>query len=192
MANWCENEVIIRGPADEIKRYKDSLLKDATGKYYPAFIKGQLPELKDEDEVMAYAKKESNTGNVHYLHYRAIELNVKENSPEELELHFDTAYSKAANLGPEELFPKLSILHKYFEPMNNFHGFVHFVKGKVIAEGHEHGEEQDSPWQMYDYKPWPANVNPLQDKLKDYIVIPCNQLRPIEELVELLKKKGSV
>jgi hypothetical protein len=30
MPNWCENDVLIRGPAEEIKRYKGSLLKDAT------------------------------------------------------------------------------------------------------------------------------------------------------------------
>jgi len=35
LANWCENYYLIRGPAEAITRYKDSILKDATGKYYP-------------------------------------------------------------------------------------------------------------------------------------------------------------
>jgi hypothetical protein len=76
--------------------------------------------------------------------------------------------------------------------MNAYHGFDHYVKGKLIASGYEVGEEQDSPWEMYDYNPWPAGVNPLEEKLKDYIIIPNDQLRPMNELVELLKKDGSV
>lgn len=27
MPNWCENQILIRGPAEEITRYKDCLLK---------------------------------------------------------------------------------------------------------------------------------------------------------------------
>ena len=105
-------------------------------------------------------------------------------------MHFETAWSWAQYLGVD-LFPKLSILHKYFEAMNNFHGFVHYVKGEVIAQGHEEGEEQDSPWEMYDYNPWPVGVNPLEERLKNYIRIPIDQLRPIEELIEHLKKEDN-
>lgn len=68
MPNWCENQVLIRGPAEEIKRYKDSLLKDATGKYYPWFSTVPLPELKDEAEVQAYLEKEYHK-TVYGFHY---------------------------------------------------------------------------------------------------------------------------
>jgi hypothetical protein len=184
MANDCENQVIIRGTAEEIKRYVDSLLKDATGKYYSWFSTVPLPELKDEAEVQAYLEKEYHK-TVYGFHYQATSyLEVIENNPEELELHFDTAYSWAQRLCIDDLFPKLSILHKYYEPMNNIHGFAHYVKGKLIASGYEEGEEQLSPWQMYDYHPWPAGVNPLEEKLKNYIIIPADQLRTLEELVE--------
>jgi hypothetical protein len=189
LPNWCENQVLIRGPAEEIKRYKDSLLKDATGKYYPWISTIPLPALKDEAEVEAYIEKEYDK-TVYGFHYRTICLEVIENNPGKLELHFGTAWSRAQNLCTDELFPRLSILHKYFEPMNGYHGFAHYVKGELIASGHEVSEEQDSPWQMYDYNPWPAGVNPLEEKLKNYIVIPQDQLRPIEELDELLKKEG--
>jgi hypothetical protein len=192
MPNWCENEVLIRGPAEEIKRYKDSLLKDATGKYYPLISTVPLPELKDEAEVEAYIEKEYHNKTMYGLHYNAICLKVIENSPKELELHFRTADSRAQNLCTDELFPKHSILHKYFEPMNGYHGFAHYVKGKMIASGHEVSEEQDSPWQMYDYNPWPAGVNLLEEKPKNYIVIPQDQLRSIEELNELPKKEGAM
>jgi hypothetical protein len=153
MPNWCYNNVLVRGPEDEIRRYKNRLLRDPTGKYYPWLSTAPLPEFKDEAEFKAYTEKESDTGTLFGLHYRVGDFEVIENNPGELELRFDTAHSPAQNLCIEEFFPKLSILHKYFEPMNNFHGFIHIVKGKVIAEGHEHGEEQDSPWQMYDYAP---------------------------------------
>jgi hypothetical protein len=192
LPNWCQNDVLIRGPEDEIRRYKNRLLRDSTGEYYPWFSTIPLPEFKDEAEFKAYTEKESDTGTLFRLHYRVGYFEVIENSPGELELHFDTAYAPVQNVCTDEFYPKLSILHKYFEPMLAFHGFVHIVKGEVIAKGHEQCEEQDSPWQMYDYKPWPIDVNPLQDKLKDYIVIPCNQLRPMEELVEPLKKKGPI
>ena len=189
MPNWCENYVLIRGKAEDIKRYKDSLLKDATGKYYPWLSTVLLPELKDEAEVEAYIAREYDNKTVFKFGCRVIDLEVIENNPEELELHFETANSSAQNLCTNDLFPKLSILHKYFQPMNNFHGFAHYVKGKLIASGHEEGEEQDSSWQMYDYSPWPAGVNPLEEKLKNYIIIPQDQLRPMDELLELLKKE---
>jgi hypothetical protein len=185
--NWCENQVLIRGPAEEIKRFKDSILKDATGKYYPFLSAVPLPELKDKSEVDAYIEKEYKK-TLWAFGYRAKDLEVIEKSSEELELHFETAYSQANYFGVD-LFPKLSVSHKYFEAMNNFHGFVHYVKGEVIAQGHEEGEEQDSPWQMYDYNPWPAGVNPLEEKLKKYIRIPLDQRRPMDELIEHLKKE---
>jgi hypothetical protein len=191
LPNRCENQVLIRGPAEEIKKYKNSILKDATGKYYPWLSMVPISELKDEAEVEAYIEKEYNK-TAFKFHYRVIYLEVIQNNPEELELLFRTAYSWDQNLCTEDLFPKLSILHKYFEPMTGYHGFDHYVKGKLIASGFEVCEEQDSPWEMYDYNPWPAGVNPLEEKLKEYIIIPNDRLRPMNELVELLKKDGSV
>jgi hypothetical protein len=192
LPNWCENYVLIRGPAEEIKKYKDSILKDATGKYYPWLSTVPLPEMKDYAEVEAYIEKEYENKTLFKFQYRVIDLEVIENNPEELELHFSTAYNRAQNLCTEDLFPKFSILHKYFEPMNAYHGFEHYVKGKLIASGYEVSEEQDSPWEMYDYKPRPAGVNSLEEKLKEYNIIPNYRLRPMNELVELLKKDGSV
>jgi hypothetical protein len=186
MPNRCENQLLIRGPADEIKRFKDSLLK-VDNEYYPFISAVPLSELKDKSEANAYIERE-NGKTLWAFHYRVTDLEVIEKSSEELELHFETACSQAKYFG-EDLFPKLSILHKYFEAMNNFHGFVHYVKGEVIAQGHEEGEEQDSQWEMYDYNPWPVGVNPLEERLKNYIKIPLNQLRPIGELDELLKKE---
>jgi hypothetical protein len=81
LPNWCENEVLIRGPAEEIKRYKDRLLKDATGKYYPYLSTVPLPELKGEAEVEAYIAKEYDNKTVYGFHYRAIDLEVIESSP---------------------------------------------------------------------------------------------------------------
>jgi hypothetical protein len=195
MPNWCHNNVLIRGPEDEIRRYKDSLLRDSAGKYYPLFKMGPLPELKGKDEFSKYIHKESNRENLHYLHYRAAYLEVTENSPEELELSFSTAYSQADNLGPEELCRKLAIFHEYFEAINNFHGFVYIVKGKVIAKGcmEEEGREEEFFWKIYfDFNPWPEVADPLIEKLKDRIVIPINKLQPLEKLIELCKKKESV
>jgi hypothetical protein len=103
LPNWCENQVLIRGPAEDIKKYKNSILKDATGKYYPRFSTVPLQELKDEAEVEAYIEKEYNI-TVFKFHYRVIDLEVIENNPEELELLFRTAYSWAQNLCTEDLF----------------------------------------------------------------------------------------
>lgn len=189
MANWCENEVLIRGKVEDIQRYKDSLLKDMTGKYYPFFSTVSLPELKDKAEVDEYLARELDNETLFGFHYRTIDLEVIENNPEELKLKFDTAYSPAINLCIDELFPKLSILHRYFEPMMAYHGFYHYVKGKLIASGDEQCETQESPWQMYDYSPWPAGVNPLEEKLKRYYIIPLDQLRPMDELPEYLNKE---
>jgi hypothetical protein len=150
LPNWCENEVLIRGPIDVMKTYKDRILKDESRKYYPYFSAVALPELKDEDEVKAHITAECDK-TLFKFHYRVTDLEVIERNPEELELHFSTAYSPAKSLCPGDLMSKLSILHKYFEPMNAFHGFAHYVNGKLIASGHEECEEQDSPWAMYEY-----------------------------------------
>ena len=104
---------------------------------------------------------------------------VIEKGPDELELTFETADSQARYFG-QDLFPRLSILHKYCEHMNNFHGFVHYVKGKVIAQGHENGEEQDSPWEMYEYNP------------KNYGIISQDQLRAIGGLFRLPEEGGDL
>jgi hypothetical protein len=171
MPNWCENDILIRGPAEEIKRYKDSLLKDATGKYYPGISTVPLPELKDGAEVDAYFEKEFNNKTILIFHPRVNGLEVIENNPEELELHLKTAYGPAGNLCTDDLYPKLSILHKYFMPTSAYHGFTHYVNDKLIASGYEENLDIFAPWQMYDYKPWPPGVNPLEEKLKDYVVI---------------------
>ena len=57
MPNWCANRLLIRGPAEEIKRYKDSLLK-VGGEYSPLLSAVTLRELKDESEFEAYIRKE--------------------------------------------------------------------------------------------------------------------------------------
>lgn len=171
MPNWCENDVLIRGPAEEIKRYKNRLFKDAAGKYYPWISTIPLPEFKDEAEVYAYIDKEFDNKTVLKFQDRVTDLEVIENNPEELELHLMTAYGRAGNLCTDDLYPKLSILHKYFEPNLAYRGFIHYVKDKVIASGYEDDLDISKPWQMYDYNPWPPSVNPQEEKLKDYIVI---------------------
>ena len=185
MANWCENYYLIRGPAEAITRYKDSILKDATGKYYPWLSTVPLPELKDEAEVKAYIKKERDN-TLFDFHYRAFDMEVIENSPEELELSFISAYTQSTVMCIADLAPKLSILRKYFEPMNCYQGFAHHVKGKMIASGHQDGEPLSSPWQMYDYNP---HVSSLEEDLKGHIVITGDQLRQIEEQNENPKKE---
>lgn len=188
MPNWCENEFLIRGSAEEIKKYKNSLLKDATGRYYPWISTVPIPELKDEAEVDAYIEKEHDNKTLCKFHYRVIDLRVIENNPEELELHFATAYGHAQHICTDEIFPKLSIFHKYFEQIWAYHGFSHYVKGKLIASGYEECEDSKS-WQMYDYSPWPAGPNPLEDILRSCIVTTNDQLLRIEEVIESLKKE---
>jgi hypothetical protein len=137
---------------------------------------GPVPELKDETEVYAYIDKEYDNKTVLTFQNRVTDLEVIENNPEELELHLKTAYGRACHLCTDDLYPKLSILHKYFEPMAAYHGFTHYVKGERIASGHEESEESFAPWQMYDYNPWPPGVNPLEEKLNNYIIITEDQL----------------
>jgi hypothetical protein len=182
MPNWCENTVIIRGQSEEVRKYKDSLLQDSTGQYYPWISSIPLPEIKSDD-IDAYIEKEYNK-TLFNFHYRATELDVIVNNDEELVLHFWTAYIKATNLCTEDLFPTLSILHKYFEPIRNFHGFIHYVDGEVIAQGHEDGDDLNSPWKMYNYAPFPADINPLEEKLKNYAIIPADELHEIYEFLE--------
>lgn len=180
-----ENQLLIRGPAEEITRFKNSLLR-VGDKYYPFISEVALPELIDESDVDVYIKKEIDK-TLWALNY-ATDPEVIEKSSEELELNYETAYLQAGYFG-QNLFPKLSILHKYFEAMNNIHGFSHYINGEIIAQGHEVGEKQDSKWEMYDYNPWPVGMSPIEERLKDYIVIPLDQLRPMDELDELLKKE---
>ena len=148
MPNWCYNNVIIRGQAAEIEHFKNSLLK-VNDQYRPLVSTVPLPELQ-EDEIDAYIEREYGK-TLYRLGYRASDLGVRERSHEMLELRVDTAYSEVAlDLG--SLFPKLNILLRFYEPMNNYDGFVHWIRGCVIAEGRENGEDQDSPPKLYDYR----------------------------------------
>jgi hypothetical protein len=185
MTNWYENHVLIRGPAVEIKRFKDRLVK-VGNKYYPLLSAVPHLELKDTSELGTCIQKEI-CKTLWAFNWGVTELELIERCPEELELHFESKYGHAKYFG-EDIFPRLSILNKYFEPMNNVHGFVHFVKGEVIASGHEEGEEQDSPWEIYDYNPWPVGVNPLEERSKNYFINTQDQLRSLKELNEYLKK----
>jgi hypothetical protein len=177
MPNWCMNSVLIRGPSEVVKKYKESLLRDSTGQYYPWFSSIPLPELKDEAEVDSYVKEEYENKTLFRFHYRAVQFEVIEKSPESLELKFWTAYNKATNLcADENLFLELSIVHKYVEPMAAYHGFAHYVKGELIASGQEVSES----WEMYDYvQPGPDS---LDEELKDFCIIPVSELREIHEL----------
>lgn len=186
MYNWCKNKVIVQGKAEDVKRYKDCLLKDASGKYYPWFSAIPFPELKNKAEVDAYIRVEYD-GTLFRIHCRVANLEVIENNPQELELNFDTAYSCAQRLWPDypHIFQKLSIFHKYFEPIMPYHGFDHYVKGKLIASGYEVGEGQLYSWEMYNYAPWPPGVNPMWEALEDYAAISIDQLQPMDELDDL-------
>jgi hypothetical protein len=184
MANWCENQLYIKGSIEEIKRYKDSLLK-AGDKYYPFISTVPLPELQDH-ELDAYIEKEHGK-NLFKFHYRVTDFEVIECAPDVLEIHFETAYSPAKYLG-ENLFPELSIVHKFFGAMSNIHGFAHFLNGKLCAEGFERGDEQDSRWRLWDYNPYPIGVNPLEERLKNYVRVPLSELKEMEELDQKFKE----
>jgi len=95
MPNWCENDVLIRGRAEDIQRYKDSLLKDSTGKFYPWISTVPLPELENELKVEEYIV---NNKTLFPFHHRVVDLVVIENNSEELVLHFETAYSNAQTM----------------------------------------------------------------------------------------------
>ncbi len=184
MTNWCINTLVIRGQAADIEHFKNSLLK-VNDRYQPFISTVPLPKMQKEEEIDAYFEREYEE-TLHSFGCAACDLVVTERSPEILEMRLATASSEV-NLELGCLFPKLNILLRFYERMNNYSGFKHWVRGRVIAEGSEVGEDQDSPPELYDYR-HPDDP----DLFTKVIVVPMEQLGLMKELVEQLKKNKNM
>lgn len=127
MTNWCDNNLIIRGNSAEIRQFKNSLLKD-DNQYYPYVSTIPLLSLREE-EIEAYVEREIGE-TLYSFGFSACNLELIEVGPEILELHLLTGYGEV-KLNFMIFFPKLNFLLRFYEPVNNYYGFVQKHIAKV-------------------------------------------------------------
>jgi hypothetical protein len=138
MSNDCVNNITVTGPAPEIQRFKAECIEEKEGKHY-----WKWPWTR-----------------------RTTDIIITEVNPEELQLLFGSDNNPVSFDDLAELFSKLSFVHKYREPMNNFHGFDHWDEGVRIATGREQGDEQwSSP--TWDYMRLPRGTYVPQGELAE-------------------------
>jgi len=161
MPNWCDNTISISGNADLIKKLKEFVgrpITDEDGKqvevlYSLANIKPSTPdsesllgkdfESKGQDDwyhnnINSWGTKWDVCGNVYMSDYKE--------GDESIGYSFDSAWSPPTPTTQtlSEIFPELTIEHKYYETGCDFWGIETYKGGEMISE--EGGEMSHSAW----------------------------------------------
>ena len=163
MPNWCDNTISISGNANSIKKLKEFVgrpITDEDGKqidnvlYSLANIKPSTPdsesllgkdfESKGHDDwyhnnINSWGTKWDVNGNVYMNDYKE--------GDEFISYSFDSAWSPPTLTTQtlSEVFPELSIEHKYYESGCDFWGIETYKAGEMVSE--EGGELSHSAWE---------------------------------------------
>lgn len=161
MPNWCENDLKIIGPKEEIQRFLDHVKTDSSRFDFETIIP-YPEEFKKQDEVaVAWEKNKDrplnskrpkdgfNSGGYEWcVNNWGTKWNLVENGFHEIifddwedwgggewerQLHFDTAWSPPVPVIHEAsmLFPELMFELRYFEQGCAFNG-IYRVKNKIV------------------------------------------------------------
>jgi hypothetical protein len=169
MPNWCDNTISISGNADLIKKLKEFVgrpITDENGKqvevlYSLANIKPSTPdsesllgkdfESKGQDDwyhnnINSWGTKWDVCGNVYMSDYKE--------GDESIGYSFDSAWSPPTPTTQtlSEIFPELTIEHKYYETGCDFWGIETYKGGEMISE--EGGELCHKAWETLDMECW--------------------------------------
>ena len=162
MPNWCDNTISISGNADSIKKLKEFVgrpITDEDGKqienviYSLANIKPSTPDSESllgkdfeskghedwyHNNINSWGTKWDVCGNVYMSDYKE--------GDESIGYSFDSAWSPPTLTTQtlSEIFPELSIEHKYYESGCDFWGIETYKAGEMVSE--EGGELDHSAW----------------------------------------------
>ena len=163
MPNWCDNTISISGNADAVKKLKEFVgrpITDEDGKqienvlYSLANIKPSVPdsesllgkdfESKGPDD---WYHNNINSWGTKWDVYGDVFMNDYKEGDEFISYTFDSAWSPPTLTTKtlSEIFPELSIEHKYYETGCDFWGIEIYKAGEMVSE--EGGELDHSAWE---------------------------------------------
>ena len=148
MTNWCENSLNITGPSDVI----DEFVKIARiVKPIPCDINNKI-NIQEDEEVLNFNSLYPIPSNIidskksyewelknWWCKWGAYDSKIYENSDNEVEYHFLTAWSPPKNflIKISRDFPELKFRLEYEEPLMGFSGTIMVRKGKIVDESFE-------------------------------------------------------
>ena len=161
MPNWCDNTISISGNADSIKRLKDFVGRPIIeeGKQIENVVYALaniMPSTPDAQPMLGEMSK--STGPEDWYHnninswgtkwdvYGNVQMNDYKEGDSFISFWFDSAWSPPTppTQRLSEIFPELTIEHKYYETGCDFWGIETYKAGEMISE--EGGELDHSAW----------------------------------------------
>jgi len=162
MPNWCDNTISISGNADSIKKLKEFVgrpITDEDGKQIENVIYSLaniMPSTPDSPPLLGEMSK--STGHEDWYHNNINSWGTKwdvcgnvymsdyKEGDESIGYSFDSAWSPPTLTTQtlSEIFPELSIEHKYYESGCDFWGIETYKAGELVSE--EGGELDHSAW----------------------------------------------
>lgn len=160
MPNWCENTIIVSGPAGELERFKELVRTDEAPFSFERIIP-QPENLRDVNHP-----EDGDQAMPDWYHWRIQTWGTKWDLDDEtrfdeldngdgttrLQYFFNTAWAPCspivANLA--ERFPALTISHAYDEPGMDFGGFEVYGGGK-LTDSNEGGSRSNTWAEMAEW-----------------------------------------
>ena len=203
MPNWCDNTISISGNADSIKKLKEFVgrpITDEDGKqienviYSLANIKPSTPDSESllgkdfeskghedwyHNNINSWGTKWDVCGNVYMSDYKE--------GDESIGYSFDSAWSPPTLTTQtlSEIFPELSIEHKYYESGCDFWGIETYKAGEMVSE--EGGELSHSAWERLGMDCY--NCEQYAEDPEEYEEYLYDDCPPAIELAKKKKKK---
>ena len=183
MPNWCDNTISISGNADSVKKLKEFVGRPITedGKqienvlYSLANIKPSVPdsesllgkdfESKGPDD---WYHNNINSWGTKWDVYGNVYMNDYKEGDEFISYSFDSAWAPPTLTTKtlSEIFPELSIEHKYYESGCDFWGIETYAKGELISE--VGGELDHKAWTTLGQECWNCSENEdIEDMYSD-------------------------
>ena len=158
MPNWCENNLTVRGPEEEIKRFLEGIKgTDEEGEPTYEIVNGWFPEPKGLDSHFSYRWCIDNWG----TKWGDCYTDLIQANDENLLFYFESAWGPPTE-GLTKIakdFPKLFFYLTYQEPGMCFEGYARWKNGELIEE---HSQDSTS-WATSEFgQEWRREKEPVR------------------------------
>jgi hypothetical protein len=162
MPNWCDNTISISGNATSIKNLKEfvgrPLISDGEEVKEPIYsLANIMPSTPDAEPLLGEMSKSA--GHEDWYHnninswgtkwdvFGNVQMNEYKEGDEFISFWFDSAWSPPSPTSQalSEIFPELTIEHKYYESGCDFWGIETYKAGEMISE--VGGQLDHSAWE---------------------------------------------
>ena len=137
MPNWCENNLTVRGPEEEIKRFLDGIKvsSDKDGDNQLDILDCLYPQPEELENASGGPKND--WGRKHWgTKWGDCYTDLVKKDPENLLFYFESAWSPPVEgfTKVAKDFPELLFYLTYEEPGMCFEGYARWMHGDLIAE----------------------------------------------------------